>query len=377
MRIRKETDSFGEVELPQDVYYGISTYRDHDNVQIFKKSISRQMIKGLAVVKKAAAKANLDAGLIEADKAKVIMLSCDEIFNGRLHGQFIVDLIQGGSGAGMNMNANEVIANRANEMKGYQRGDYSYIHPKNDVNMNQKVSSVIPICGKIASIRLTKKLLTELKKLYNCFLDKAKEAEAKGSKVSDEFKAMAANVQRSYKKIDESLDGLLTIHMDKELLQSEDPQLIKFYKKWVFYIGKYTSEDFVLAKDSSDTFQDIEALYYLSSNLEILATNLSKIANNLLFLSSSFEYVNNAIDLPEIDNYSENVYQDQILEVVQQVALYVYGTATTISEAVERTYLKSHAYKPIILLSLFEMETILRRTIRTFREKVIEGIIIN
>ena len=100
MRIRKETDSFGEVELPQDVYYGISTYRDHDNVQIFKKSISRQMIKGLAVVKKAAVKANLDAGLIEADKAKVIMLSCDEIFNGRLHGQFIVDLIQGGSGAG-------------------------------------------------------------------------------------------------------------------------------------------------------------------------------------------------------------------------------------------------------------------------------------
>lgn len=377
MRIRKEADSFGEVELPQDVYYGIATYRDHENVQIFKKNISRQMIKGLAVIKKAAAKANQDATLLDSDKAKVIMLACDEIFNGRLHGQFITDLIQGGSGAGMNMNANEVIANRANEMKGYQRGDYSYIHPKNDVNMNQKTQTVIPICGKIASIRLTKKLLTELKKLYTAFIDKAKEAADKGSKVSEEFKAMAANVQRSYKRIDESIDNLLTIHLDKELLESNDQSTTKFYKKWVFYISKYTGENFVLAKDSSDTFQDIEALYYLSSNLEILATNLSKIANNLLFLSSSMEFQNMSITLPEVDNYSENIYQDQILEVVHQVALYVYGTATTVSEAVERTYLKSHAYEPIILLSLFEMETILRRTIRTFREKAIEGIIIN
>ena len=123
------------------------------------------MIKAFAVIKKAAAKANQDATLLSPEKAKVIMLSCDEIFNGRLHGQFITDVVQGGSGAGMNMNANEVIANRANEMKGYDKGTYTYIHPVHDVNLNQKSSVVVPICGKIAAIRLTKKLVVELKKL--------------------------------------------------------------------------------------------------------------------------------------------------------------------------------------------------------------------
>ena len=377
MRVRIEKDSLGEKELPQEAYYGITSLRDHDTVQIFKKGINRQMIKGLAIIKKAAAKANQDATLLSQDKAKVIMLSCDEILNGRFHGQFITDVVQGGSGAGMNMNANEVIANRANEMKGYEKGTYTYINPIDDVNLNQKTSTVIPICGKIAAIKLVKKLLTELKKLFNAFLDKANEAKAKGSQCEEQFKSMAASIQRCYKKIDLAINDLLPIHLDKELLNSEDPNIVKFCKKWVFYIGKYTGDGFFIAKDSSDTFQDVEALDNLSSNIEMLATNLSKICNDLLFLNSAFEYKDMSISLPEIDNYSENSYQDQILEVVQQVALYVYGAAATISSAVERTYLKSHAYKPVILMSLFEMMTMVRRVTRTLREKVIEGIKIN
>ena len=377
MRVRIEKDSLGEKELPQEAYYGITSLRDHDNVQIFKKGINRQMIKGLAIIKKAAAKANQDATLMSPEKAKVIMLSCDEILNGRLHGQFITDVVQGGSGAGMNMNANEVIANRANEMKGFEKGSYTYVHPIDDVNLNQKTSTVIPICGKIASIRLVKKLLTELKKLYNALLDKAVQAKEKGSHCEEQFKSMAASIQRCYKKIDSAVEDLLPIHLEKELLASEDANIVKFCKKWVFYIGKYTGEGFFLAKDSSDTFQDVEALDNISSNIEMLATNLSKICNDLLFLNSAFEYKDMSIKLPELDNYSENAYQDQILEVVQQVALYVYGAAATISSAVERTYLKSHAYKPIILMSLFEMLTMVRRVTRTLREKVIEGIEIN
>ena len=136
MRVRIEKDSLGEKELPQEAYYGITSLRDHDNIQIFKKGINRQMIKGLAIIKKAAAKANQDATLMSPEKTKVIMLSCDEILNGRLHGQFITDVVQGGSGAGMNMNANEVIANRANEMKGFEKGSYTYVHPIDDVNLN-------------------------------------------------------------------------------------------------------------------------------------------------------------------------------------------------------------------------------------------------
>lgn len=374
MRNRIEKDSLGEKELSQEAYYGITTLRDKENVQIMKRGINRQMIKAFATIKKAAAKANQDAGFLPQDKAKLIMLSCDEILNGRLHGQFITDLIQGGSGAGMHANANEVIANRSNEMKGFEKGTYIYIHPLQDVSLNQLTSVVIPICGKISSIRLTKKLLTELKKLYNSFIDQSLVAEQLQSKASAELKSMGNSISRCMKRIDMSLNNLRTIHLNRELTDSDDAPTQKFYKKWIFYINKYASEEFELAKDSSDTFQDIEAFNLLSGNLEMLAVNLSKISNDLFFLSSSYGYKDYLINLPVLDNYSENQFQDQILEVVHQVALFAYGTAATISKAVEITYLKSHAYEPIILMSLFEMITMLRRVSRTLREKVIEGI---
>ena len=377
MRYRIEKDLLGEKQISAESYYGIHTLRGKENLEILKRGINRQMIKGLAIIKKAAAKSNQDSTFLAPDKAKVIMLSCDEILNGRLHGQFITDLVQGGSGAGMNMNANEVIANRANEMKNFEKGTYTFVHPIKDVNLNQRTNQVVPICGKIAAIKLIKKLLTELKKLYNSLLERVAEAEEKKSPATEEFKSMAANTQRTLKRIDKNMENLYVIHLNKELSNTEDENLVKFYKKWVFYIGKYSNESFELAKDSSDVFQDIEALDLISKDLEILAINLSKMANDILFLSGSLEYKEHAISLPIIDNYSDNIYQDQILEVIQQVSLFVYGAATTISKAVEMTYLKSHAYEPVILMSLFEMITMLRRTARTFREKVIEEVKIN
>lgn len=374
MRNRIEKDSLGEKEISYEAYYGISTAREHENTQIIKRSISRQMIKALAVVKKAAAKANQDAGFLEANKAKLIMLSCDEILNGRLHGQFITDLIQGGEGAGMHVNANEVIANRANEMKGFEKGTYAYIDPIKDVSPNQTTSDVISICGKIASIRLAKKLLTELKKLYNAFLDKSIATKETNSNLSNEFLSIANGISRSYKRIDVSLDNLKVIHYSVDIDTIEDEMLKKFYKKWNFYIGKFTLESFEISKELPDSFQDLEALNSLSDNLELLAGNLSKICNALLFLSTTLGDKEQSIILPVVDNYSDNKYQTNILEVVQQVSLFAYGTAATVSRAVEFSYLRSLSYEPIILMSIFEMITMLRRATRTLREKVIEGI---
>ena len=175
MRVRIEKDLIGEKELPLDAYYGIHTLRGKENFGITKKGLNRQMIKGLAVVKKAAAKANADSDILTTKQAKAILLTCDEILNGRLHGQFITDLIQGGGGISMNMNANEIIANRANEMLGGGRGTYEYIHPLDHVNFGQSSNDVIQTAGKIAAVRMTKKLLVELKKLQNAFLDKKEE----------------------------------------------------------------------------------------------------------------------------------------------------------------------------------------------------------
>ena len=169
MRFRIEKDDLGERQVPAEAYYGIQTLRSRENFQISKRPISRQMIKALATVKKAAAKANYDAGFISKEVCNAIGLACDEILNGRLHGQFITDLVQGGAGTSMNMNANEVIANRANEMLGSEKGRYDKVHPINHVNFCQSANDVVPTAGKIATYRLSKKLIVEMKKLANAY----------------------------------------------------------------------------------------------------------------------------------------------------------------------------------------------------------------
>ena len=175
MKYRIEKDSIGEVQIPAEVYYGINTFRAKNNFDITKRGISRQLIKALAIVKKAAAKANADAEAISLDVSKAIMAVCDEILNGKWHGQFITDLIQGGAGTSINMNANEVIANRANEMLGGKKGTYEFVHPLDHVNRSQSTNDVIPTAGKIALIKQIKKLIVELKKLQGSLQAKANE----------------------------------------------------------------------------------------------------------------------------------------------------------------------------------------------------------
>ena len=137
MKYRTEKDAIGEIKIPAEAYYGINTLRSKNNFDITKRGIPRQMIKALAYVKKGASKANSDDSLISEEVAKAIMTACDEILNGKLHGQFITDLIQGGAGTSINMNANEVIANRANEILGGKKGSYEFVHPIDHVNKFQ------------------------------------------------------------------------------------------------------------------------------------------------------------------------------------------------------------------------------------------------
>lgn len=172
MRYRFEEDSLGKVQIPAEAYYGIGAFRSKELFQITKHGLCRQMIKAFSVIKKSAAKANLDLGLLPADVAEAISLSCDEIINGRLHGQFVTDVIQGGSGASMNSNANEVIANRANEMLGGEKGKYNFVNPKH-VNLGQNTGDVVLLAGKITTIRLTKKLLAEAKNCTTRILTKS------------------------------------------------------------------------------------------------------------------------------------------------------------------------------------------------------------
>jgi len=373
MGVRIEKDSLGEIEIPQEAYYGIQTQRDINNVQIVKRGINRQMIKALSIIKKSAALANVETKQLDKAKGEYISLACDEILNGRLHGQFITDLIQGASGAGMNVNANEIIVNRANELAGYEKGKYEYI-TRSDVNLNQMAQTVIPIAGKIATIKLLKKLFAEMKKLISCLESLTNTLKEKNIGIWQECSSVQNSMDRSYKLIQDSMKNLYQVHLGLQFNLEENELEKEYCKKWVEHISKESTEKFVLAKDSSDNFQDMEALNLVSSSLASLATNTSKMANDFMFLSSSFGHRGFKVILPTIDNYSENLYQDQILEVVQQVSIFAYGCSASISKAVEMSYVKSHAYEPVILFVLFDMITYLRRSVRMIREKVLENI---
>ena len=392
MRYRIEHDSLGEKQVPAEAYYGIQTLRGKENFEITKRGLSRQMIKALAIVKKAAAKANGDVGAIDPKISKAIMLSCDEILNGRLHGQFITDLIQGGAGTSMNMNANEVIANRANEMLGGKKGVYDFVHPLDHVNYGQSTNDVIPTAGKIAAIRQTKKLLVEMKKLQNAYLQKAKEfqdvlklgrthlQEAVPIRLGQEFGAFAGVLGRDMNRIEASMNGLLEINMGATAIGTglnADP---KYMKKVVTYISKYTGEPFKSAKNLIDSTRHLDGFLSLSSSLKILAVNMSKTANDLRLMSTGVLSGFGEINLPKVQPGSSIMpgkVNPVIPEVLNQVSFYVMGLDVTISKAVEAGQLELNVFEPVILYSLFEELNCMRRAIRTFRELCIEGITAN
>lgn len=387
MRYRIEKDSLGELKVPAEVYYGIQTLRGKDNFEITKRGICRQMIKSLVIVKKAAAKANYDAGLINEKVSKAIMAACDEILNGRLHGQFVTDLIQGGAGTSMNMNANEVIANRAEEMLGGNRGEYLFVHPLDHVNCSQSTNDVIPTAGKIAIIKQLKKTIVELKKLYNEFLDKGKEFEniikigrthlqdAVPITLGREFTAYAGVINRDIKKLELSIDYLSEVNMGATAIGTSLNANSKYLKKIVFYINKFSGEELRSAKDLVDVTRHLDSFTFTSSMLKSTAIDLSKIASDLRLMTSLGE-----IKLPPIQPGSSIMpgkFNPVVPEVVNQVAFYIMGLDVTVTNAVEAGQLELNVFSPIILMSIFEEITTLRRVARTFRESAISGLTAN
>ena len=392
MRYRIERDSLGERQVPAEAYYGIETLRGKENFEITKRGICRQLIKALAIVKKAAAKANIDAGNISEKVGKAIMLACDEILNGRLHGQFVTDLIQGGAGTSINMNANEVIANRANELLGGRKGDYDFVHPNDYVNFGQSTSDVIQTAGKIAVVKQLKKLQVELKKLYNSYLDKAEEfknviktgrthlQEALPITLGQEFYAYASALNRDIKRIDTAIDALLEVNLGGTAIGTGLNANEKYCKKVILHLSKFSGEDVRIAKNLIDATRNLDAFGYASSMLKLLAIDLSKTASDLRLMASSGPNGFNEIILPNVQPGSSIMpgkFNPVIPEVVNQVCFYVMGLDVTVTKAIEAGQLELNVFEPLILMSLFEEITTLRRAARTFNNLAITDLKVN
>lgn len=392
MRYRIERDSLGERQVPAEAYYGIETLRGKENFEITKRGICRQLIKALAIVKKAAAKANIDAGNISEKVGKAIMLACDEILNGRLHGQFVTDQTQGGAGTSINMNANEVIANRANELLGGRKGDYDFVHPNDHVNFGQSTSDVIQTAGKIAVVKQLKKLQVELKKLYNSYLDKAEEfkdviktgrthlQEALPITLGQEFYAYASALNRDIKRIDTAIDALLEVNLGGTAIGTGLNANEKYCKKVILHLSKFSGEDVRIAKNLIDATRNLDAFGYASSMLKLLAIDLSKTASDLRLMASSGPNGFNEIILPNVQPGSSIMpgkFNPVIPEVVNQVCFYVMGLDVTVTKAIEAGQLELNVFEPLILMSLFEEITTLRRAARTFNNLAITDLKVN
>ncbi len=385
MKVRIEKDELGTKEIPIEAYYGIQTLRSKENFDIVQKPISRNMIKALAIIKKSAAYANCDAGLISKEICNAISMACDEIINGRLHGQFITDLIQGGAGTSINMNANEVIANRANEMLGGKKGVYNFVHPIDEVNLSQSTNDVIPTAGKIAAIKQTKKLLVEMKKLANAYANLEKKFKdvvvVSKTHLQDSvlitfgqiFKAIKHSIDRDMKNIENAIQELYEVNIGGTLVGtgvSADP---KYAKNIIKYLAEFSGEPMVRAKDLVDNTRHITCFSNLSRCVMNFALNIHKNANDLRLMSCCYK----TVVLPEIQSgsaMSPGKINPVVPEMLVQVVYYMEGNDLTIARSVAGGDMEFNTNMPIIFACLFENLKFIRRAITTLREKCLDGL---
>lgn len=391
-KYRIESDSLGEKLVPKDAYYGIQSLRGKENFQITKQKVHSEMIKAVAITKKAAALANFQAGMLSEKICNAIVQTCDEIIAGKFQNQFITDMIQGGAGTSINMNANEVIANRAQELLGGQKGVYDIVHPNDHVNFGQSTNDVIPTAAKIATIKLANRLLVEMRHLHKAYLDKANEfggiikmgrthlQDAVPIRLGQEFNAFASALERDIKRIEESLEDLKYLNMGATAVGTGLNANRKYIENVVKILAELTNIDFKQADDLVDATRNLDPFVWLSSALKTCAVNLSKTANDLRLMASGPKAGFNEINLPQMQPGSSIMpgkVNPVIPEVVNQIAFQVFGNDVTITKACEAGQLELNVFGPVIYANIFQSLDILRRGINTFYEKCIKGITVN
>jgi len=388
---RIEKDSLGTIEIPMGAYYGVQSYRAYQNFPISGTTMLSEMIVSLAEIKKAAAIANAMSGQMPVDKRDAIIKACDEIIAGKLHEHFIVDPIQGGAGTSGNMNANEVIANRATEILGGELGKY-IVHPNDHVNMSQSTNDVFPTAGKLATIKLVRQLIPTLNALVDAFLDKAEEfkdfiklgrtqlQDAVPVRLGQSFAAYAHSLQRAIKRIEDSLEEMYVVNMGATAIGTAINTTPEYLANVTPELAKITGEPLVQAADLIDGTQHPDGFLTVSSALKGFAVAVSKIANDLRLLSSGPRGGLGEINLPSRQHGSSIMpgkINPVMPEVVSQVAFRVIGNDATIAMAVEGGQMELNAFEPIALYSLFQSITMLNNACRVFRMYCIEGITAN
>lgn len=393
-RKRIEHDLLGEREVPAERYYGIQTLRAVENFQISGIPISHypEFIRSLAMVKKAAAMANHQLGLLPGELAGAITAACDEILTGKYLDEFVVDVIQGGAGTSTNMNANEVIANVALEKLGYPKGRYDLLHPLNHVNMSQSTNDVFPSALRLTLSRMLDKLEASLAILREAFAQKGDEfadvlkmgrtqlQDAVPMTLGQEFEAYALMVSEDMQRIREAQSLIREINMGATAIGTGLNTHPDYAQLVTNILRDLSGVPLVLSQNLVEATQDTGGYVQLSGVLKRVAVKLSKICNDLRLLSSGPRAGLNEINLPSMapgSSIMPGKVNPIIPEVVNQVAFEVIGNDISVTMASEAGQLELNVMEPVIAYNLFTSINMLSRACRTLAERAVLGITAN
>ncbi|MFO1442545.1 aspartate ammonia-lyase [Bacillus sp. Bva_UNVM-123] len=391
-QFRIEKDSLGEKEVPLEAYYGIQTLRAIENFPITGYRIEEGLIKALGIVKKCSALANEEIGELNSEIAKVIIEASEEVIEGKLSEQFIIDPIQGGAGTSINMNANEVIANRALELLGEKKGTYSIISPNTHVNMAQSTNDAFPTAMHLSALFALEQLLEVMEALQAEFLNKAEEfdgvikmgrthlQDAVPIRLGQEFKAYALVLGRDIKRIRSTREHLYAVNMGATAVGTGLNADKEYIKKVIDYLAKYSKLPITGVESLVDGTQNTDSYVEVSSALKISMLNMSKIANDLRLMASGPRCGFGEINLPSRQPGSSIMpgkVNPVMAEVMNQSAFQVVGNDLTISMASEAGQFELNVMEPVIIFNLLQSIKIMTNVMNVFREYCIRGITAN
>ena len=394
MKTRIEHDLIGNKEVPIDAYYGVQTARAQDNFHISHSTLARFpiFISALAKVKKASALANFELGLLDEKNKDAICQASDEVMAGKFNDHFVVDMMQGGAGTSTNMNANEVICNRALEILGHKKGEYTHLHPNNHVNLSQSTNDAYPTALRIALYERIFSLVDSMRVLSKSFEKKAREfddvikmgrtqlQDAVPMTLGQEFQTYATMLNEDILRLTEAQNLVCEMNLGATAIGTGINSHPDYARVAEQKLQEVTGRPFVTAGDLVEATQDTGAYVQISGVLKRVATKVSKICNDLRLLSSGPRTGFNEINLPAMQPGSSIMpgkVNPVIPEVVNQVSFQVIGCDMTITMASEGGQLQLNVFEPVIAFNLFYQMQIMENAYYTLAEKCVDGITAN
>lgn len=393
-KFRVESDLLGELQVPAEAYYGVQTQRAINNYKISGKHMCDypEYVKAIAYVKLAAAEANHELGQLPDDVADAMCRACREIIDGKYHENFVTDMVQGGAGTSVNMNANEVIANRALELMGYEKGDYQHCWPNDHCNCGQSTNDVYPTTIRLTFIEMNKQVVAALERLVASFRKKGEEfknnikmgrtqlQDAVPMTSGQEFTAFANTLEEEIGNLNRNVELMLEINMGATAIGTGLNAVPGYAELCTKKLAELTGENFTLGKDLVEATPDTGDYVSYSGALKRLAVKLSKICNDLRLMASGPRCGLHEINLPPMapgSSIMPGKVNPVIPEVTNQTCFKVIGNDTTVMIAAEAGQLQLNVMEPVITQCIIESQTWLGRAMDTLRERCVDGITVN